>query len=422
MELYGAKLTSGRKALANKRFSRLRLIRVIASDAVKGTLTLDDGVTTDILKFDAKYLGLYGNNITVKVEVGSDATGKKITISDGNEGSILADEVYDQIEVANITDQTFKGSKLVDVSVLATSAEPADVAATALTLGSDGTIADTDYEAAIAVAEQEYAANVLFLDEYNATRNGYIKTHLAFTQDKMGIVCGAKDDDKAAVATDAANYRDVQGRIIYGFPWVKTTINGIQETVNPASFIASAFSQSSPHVDLAFAGNAQFFAGIEGLHYSLGRADYINLKNAGVCAFENDRFVGIKIKSGVVTQIANSSKVMIFRRRMADWLTESQGIFLVNYQNGVNSSSNRGEVKGAFDEFIRNNSGEGGILPSDDEVKGGNASIVDTESLNTDDAIAAGFFKIIYKQRIYSSMRYIVLQAEIGESVVVTEV
>jgi hypothetical protein len=54
-------------------------------------------------------------------------------------------------------------------------------------------------------------------------------------------------------------------------------------------------------------------------------------------------------------------------------------------------------------------------------VKTGKAKLVDTESFNTDASIAAGFFKILWRQRIFSSMRYIVLQAEIGESVVVTE-
>ena len=62
-----------------------------------------------------------------------------------------------------------------------------------------------------------------------------------------------------------------------------------------------------------------------------------------------------------------------------------------------------------------------GLVPKDSEIKTGKASIVDGKSLNTDDSIARGFWKLLYKRRIYSSMRYIVLQAEIGESVVVTE-
>ena len=62
-----------------------------------------------------------------------------------------------------------------------------------------------------------------------------------------------------------------------------------------------------------------------------------------------------------------------------------------------------------------------GILPGEQDVKSGKPVLIDTESLNTDATIATGLFKIGYKRRIFSSMRYIVLQAEIGTNVVVTE-
>mgnify|MGYP001557843985 FL=1 len=112
--------------------------------------------------------------------------------------------------------------------------------------------------------------------------------------------------------------------------------------------------------------------------------------------------------------------MMIYRRRMADYLTNSVGRFLKNYQNAVNSANNRALVKGAIMTFITSLENDG-ILPKDSEVSGGVAKLVDVESLNTPSSIAAGFFKIQWRQRIYSSMRYIVLNAEIGESVVVTE-
>jgi hypothetical protein len=77
-------------------------------------------------------------------------------------------------------------------------------------------------------------------------------------------------------------------------------------------------------------------------------------------------------------------------------------------------------VKGSIQGFVTSLQNDG-ILPKDSELKSGKATLIDTESANTDATVAAGFFKIIWKQRIYSSMRYIVLSAEIGESVVVTE-
>jgi phage tail sheath protein FI len=141
---------------------------------------------------------------------------------------------------------------------------------------------------------------------------------------------------------------------------------------------------------------------------------------AGVSSFEFDSDIGFKIKSGVVTQIANSSKLTVLRRRMTDFLTNSIAKFLKLYQNDVNSLVKRTAVKAAILNFVRGQESLG-ILPKDSEVNGGNAKIVDIEVLNTDASLAAGNFFIQYKQRIFSSMRFIILRAEIGESVVVTE-
>jgi hypothetical protein len=61
------------------------------------------------------------------------------------------------------------------------------------------------------------------------------------------------------------------------------------------------------------------------------------------------------------------------------------------------------------------------VLPGDSEVTSGKARLIDTESLNTDTSVGLGFMKVLIKRRIFSSMRFIVLQLEIGETVVVTE-
>lgn len=543
-EIYGKSSFLGNKQLKNKKFGQLRIIRVSPTGAAKATLTLSAK-----LKFDAKYLGAYGNNIKVAISdvagdiagvaevssivfsntgsfydvvgagkhfrlpggthhvffnvtdgsngpqtapviggstahqvdilladtaaqiaakaqavidviTGFDATvlsatvtvtsttegalsdavdvnagvtittspqgvtavdaGFKVTITDENPGAVLPVEIYDGLTLATITPSTFAGSRLVDVSVLSTVGAPSNAAATPLAGGADGTVGNTDYEDAIDKAGVEKAGNVLFLDEYNSTRNGYLKTHAATYENKMVIVCGPEVQDRAAAITDAANYRDSAGNIIYGWPYVQTSIDGALEWTPPAAWIASIFTQVSPHVALSFTGNTQYLAGIVDLKYKESRNGFIALDAAGVCALELDPDVGFLVKNAVVTQIINSSKRTILRRRMAYFLTDSIALFLKNYQNAVNSTAKRTEVKGAiltFDTGLV----QSGIVPGAQDVKGGSPILVDTESLNTDAVVASGMFKILYKRRIFSSMRYIVLQAEIGESVVVTE-
>lgn len=413
-EIYGKSSFSGNKQLKNKKFGQLKIIRVLPTGAVKATLTHDAK-----LKFDAKYFGAYGNSIKVTIEAGSDV-GKKYTFEDTGANAVLPIEIYDNIEIANITAQTFSASKLVDVTVLSAVAEPTNLAATSLATGANGTVVDTDYEDAIEKASVEKAGNVLFLDVYNAARNGYLENHADTYQDKMVICCGQENDTRATAITDAANYRQVDGRVIYAWPYVQTRIDGALEWTPPAAWVASVFTQVSPHVALSYTSNAKYLGGITDLKYKESRNGFIALDAAGICSLELDNDIGFLIKNAVTTQIVNSSKKTILRRRMADFLQDSIAFYLKNFQNDVNSKEKRTEVKSAILDFdarlVRD-----GVVPGAEDVKDGAPLLVDTESLNTDSVVASGMFKILYKRRIFSSMRYIVLTAEIGESVVVTE-
>lgn len=417
---------SGMAALRNKKFARLKIIRVTASAAAIATLVCSSAVPTATLTFNALSSGLYGNNITITVASGT-VSGKKYTVTDTNPNAFNPAEIYDNIDVTTYATvaaanaaNIFGASLLISATWTSVVGNPASASATSLASGTAGSVADTDYQTALAYAAVEAAGNILFLDAYNATRNGYLVTHAAATEDKMVVVCGASGDSESTASTDAASYRDVDGRIIYGYPYVKTSIDGVLVTQPPASWIASIISQTGPNIDPAYSANAQFTGGITSLlNTTLTRTNYINLKNAGICAFENDSDIGIKLRSGVCTQISDSSKVMIFRRRMADYLTYSAAKFLKNFQNAPNTKKNRTAINASISGFVQLNE-QIGLLPSDAELKSGKAKLIDTESLNTDANVAAGYVFIIWKQRIYSSARFMVIQAQIGESVVVT--
>jgi hypothetical protein len=419
-EIFGKSSSFGvNLALKNKKFGRLRVMRVVAAAAVQASKTFEDGDENNIITFKAKQgKGAFGNNIQVKIEAGS-TSGKKYTIKDTTTGGVMLQEVFDNVAIASAS-TAFADSELIEVTVVATTAEPANIAFTALESGADGTVADTDYQTALGLAEVEGAANIVFLDAYNATRNGYLKTHAANTQDRMVVCAGAEGDSAADAITAVASLRDTDGRIIYAFNHVQTSIDGSLVYQSPAHWIASILSQLPPHKDPAAVESVAFMAGATGLKLSLSRTNYISLKEAGICAFEIDNDIGIKPKSGITTQIADSSKLTILRRRMADYLTASVAKFLKNFQNAVNSKANRTLVKGSILAFVQRLENEG-ILPKDSDLSEGKAKLVDTESLNTNNTIAQGYFKILWRQRIHSSMRFIVLTAEIGEDVTVTE-
>jgi hypothetical protein len=417
-EMYGRSSFTGNLAIKNKKFGSLKISRVVAAAAAKASLTLKAGLV-DTIKFEAKYRGAYGNGITVQTAAGSSGT-TTYTITDTNPNAVLPAETYANVEGTTMTAATFAASKLINATILSSANEPDVAAAAPLTGGADGTIADTDYQTALAFAEAELAGNVVFFDVYNTIRNGYLKTHVANCPDKMAVLCEASESTTLSTAmTDVGNLRDTEGRLIFAFNHIKTVIDGAEVWTHPASWVASIISQTPPWVDPASVDAADFMAGATGVYYKLSRSQFIQAKNAGIAAFEmKDGY--IKLKSGITTQIADSSKVTILRRRMADYLTNSIGKFLTLYSNKPNKAQNRKEMGAGMMEFVTRNENEG-VLPKDSEVKNGKAKLIDTESLNTDSSLASGMVKIKYKQRIFSSMRYIVLIAEIGESVVVTE-
>jgi len=415
---FGASLSySGMVALQNKKFSSLVLCRAVASDAALAVLAFSSSATVRCT-FSALYKGLYGNLITIAIASGT-TTGKKYTITDTNPGAVFPQEIYDNVAITGLAAAINGVSKLVSVVIDSSAAEPTDASVAPMASGVDGTIADTDYQACITAAEIDGACDIECLDTSNATRNGYLKTTAANMQDRIVIMAGAVGDAYTDAVTAVATLRDSDGRCIYAFNHVQTVISGVATYTDPASWLAALISQIGPNVDPAFAANTQYLAGVTGLKLPLTRAAYIALKNAGICAFEYDADIGFKVKTGCTTQIADSSKTQILRRRMADYLTKSVGAFLKSYQNAINSLENRNAVKSAILSFVQANENVG-LLPKDKEVKSGKAKLVDTDSLNTDTTIGQGFFYVLYQQRIYSSMRFIVLQAQIGETVVVT--
>lgn len=418
-EMYGRSSATGNLALKNKKFGALKISRVMAAAATKASITLKASAV-NIIKFDAKGKGAYGNLITVAVAAGSVASTSTYTVTDTNPDAVLPVETYANIKATTMTAALFAASKLVDVTIMSNTVEPDVAAAAPMIGGTDGTVADTDYQTALAFAEAEFSGNVVFFDAYNSVRNGYLKTHVVNAPDKQAVLCDLSETVTLATAiTNVANNRDTEGRLIYAFNFIKTVINGADVWTHPASWVASIISQTPPWVDPASVDTRDFMAGATGVYNQMSRNQFIQAKNAGIAAFEMSGGY-IKLKSGIVTQIADSSKVTILRRRMADYLTNSIGKFLGNYQNKPNKAQNRTEMGAGIMEFVTRNENDG-VLPKDSEVKTGKAKIIDTESLNTDASLASGMVKIKYKQRIFSSMRFIVLIAEIGESVVVTE-
>lgn len=407
----------GNTQLKNKKFSTLKILRVEPTGSAIATLTCDAKI-----KFDAKSKGVFGNKISVTIEAGS-VSGKKYTIKDTNAGAseFFPDETYDNVLISDLS--KFSSSLLVNVTAL-DDEEPANQVATMLAGGSDGAAVDGDYEDAIEKAAVENSCNILFLDEYNEARNIIMKNHAGETDDKIVIISHPKDATTEEIVADLKLTRNAMGRVIYAINWIPTTIDGVEVVTCPASWYASILSQTGPYVDPAYAGNVAFTWGANGVYVKTWkRDDYKTFMAEGGSAFEYDLDYGgsgVKPRSGIVNQVADSSRLTVVRRRMTDYLINSFAKFLKLYQNDVNSKDKRDQIKSAYIAWDKSQVKDG-ILPAEKDVTDGKVLLLDLESENDNDSIAEGKVYILYKRRIFSSMRFIILKAEIGESVIVKE-
>ena len=138
------------------------------------------------------------------------------------------------------------------------------------------------------------------------------------------------------------------------------------------------------------------------------------LRQNGICGLRNDRVSGFIFQSGVTTSLVSGQK-NINRRRMADFIEDSVAQSLVPMSKLPLTNSLKDAMTGQVDAFLTQ-------LKSDNNPAAQRIVdySVDDQSGNTPDLEARGIFVIIARVRTLATADFIVLQAEIGEGVVIT--
>jgi hypothetical protein len=419
------------RAVLNKTFpGGLKVARISPSGAARGSKTFNDaaGTPAPSVVCTAAYKGAVGNRISVEWIAGSSGS-KRSAI-------VRIDETYEvtYIDVVAATVVTDPGDPYVSFAAHASIAlPPAVVAATVLTGGADGTPAAADYSgtapaadgirafypsdvdiAVMIIAEPDSAlvddANDALLAYWEATRKG------------IAVLCTVNGQTYSQAITYVADYHQNDGGVVY--PWPKVnTINGFdvdrdEVEVDGASFVAAAIVSVDPEVSPGGAPGAPALVGISSLETSAEDLVYKQLNDAGISPFFNSRALGVIIRNGVTTSLI-SGKQKISRRRMTDFITMSIGEFLEPYVErplDLSLSPPRmGPVTsaeyGAIEAFLAD-------LKLLNRIE---SCSVDPYGGNTAAGIAAGTWVIRVAVKLFSSQDQIVLQAEIGQSVVVAE-
>lgn len=409
ISVFGQGDYGGYKALMSKSFSNLIVKRVKGGDTAKTAFaTLNDAQTTPTpsVKCEALYDGLYGNQIKVKslVATSGEATKFDVLVTYGSKTEMFLNLALTDLPV---TGTICKLSKADGATAI-----PAVNQEVTLTQGSDGTVTSADYITALSELEAYEGITLIFTDSPADDVNLGLVTHCNSMGDIVPIFHFPKGTTKAEAITKVTALRSALDRGIAAFPWLYqyNQLTDATELTNPAAWAASLISQIAEEWDPAVAEATKYLTGVKGLEFDLNRTDYIQLKNAGIMAYEFDKDLGYKIKSGV-TVSTDQTLSMIFRRRMADLITSDVGTGLKPYQNKIMTDDNKTDVLGAVTKYLQDKK-------DNNRIK---AYTVDGVSMNTTTSEANGEYHILILVQLFASMRYIVLHAQIGETVTITE-
>lgn len=421
------------KSFLNKTFpNTVKVVRVSPSGQAKATHTFLDGSSGNSVDVTAKYFGVLGNSIKVEWSTNADdSTARDATVSIGTAYSVTYPAVATIVSAALVV--TDPGDPYVTFAKhSAATLVPAVISATALSTGADGTAAAGDYSSAIElfagadvgfdvgfVAEPESA----ILDDVNDALKSFVDSH----GKGMWVLSTPASQSAATSKTYVADYRS--DRLVYPWPRVKT-INGFDPdraeiTVDGAPFVAAAMASVQPEIGPGGKPGAAALKGITAIEQVGTTLTTLNALNAkGITPFfMSDALEGAILFNGLTTSLT-AGRTKIFRRRMTDYVTTSLAGLLEHYVGeplDINLSRQAlgpitGPEAGQITQFLENlkNPGQGNPQRIRDYS-------LDPFGGNLQSNIDAGQWILVLLVQLLSMQEQIVLRAQIGESVAVTE-
>lgn len=232
----------------------------------------------------------------------------------------------------------------------------------------------------------------------------------------------------AQARTDVANWRT--DRLFYTYPGWQVRIPEIafKGTAGGAGFtadgiitvradmpLATICSQLPPENNPGQQTNLiDAFFQVESVGVNFGINEYKALKAAGICAPRKDRVSGSIYQSGITSDLT-SGRVTQLRRKMADFIQDSQAELLIPYIKMPATQARRDSVRAVLEQFL-----SGLLSAQNPELARIAAYSIDDVSGNTPETLANGIFVLIERVQLNSSMDVIVLQTSIGEGVITT--
>lgn len=404
------------RALQNKKFGGLWIERVSAAAAVKATKQFL-ATATPIIRIDASSPGKWGNSVTAQIvnATDGDATHFDVIVTDGKQTRRLKNVNVNGTNDNTASVSTTNDDRLVDIVKLA-NGRPDNVAATALLSGADGTIADSDYTASPGPLERQNTAPktaVCTCCEMTTAIKAKIASLAAAVADR--VWCTGPNDEtvaKASAITDVAINRSDRVWYFFNAVWTLDPNTGSFFWQAAHIWAASILSQIDVDIHIGDSDNLTLMSGAQALYNSsLQRQDYIDLKEAGICALEQTED-GYSFVSGVTSSL-QSGREQQTRRKMADYLLLSMSAGLKWVPKKKNVTSTRRLAKSGAIDFLE-------IQKKAERVVSDYR--VDNESVNNATDRSNGLERMLVKVKTVDHILFFALEGEIGTNVAISEV
>ncbi len=438
------------RALQGRRWGKIMVARAIADDAVKASFTLETatgGGGTQVLRVDASSEGAWGNDVGIRVFAATNGDANYFNLAVRLYGKV---KIFENITIYSTNDNTNivignDAATLIRLTKLANgrpvnstaSTDGADADAYILlgqtgvsgftgVAGTDGTLAATDYTAAMQLindARGIHACAVVGLSDSDIKDD--VKTMAATASQRVWYVC--PDDEEVEYGdaiTERATFSD--GRICYVFNHAYITDPVTKEEIVEEPFVnvLSIISQTDPDVHIGDFDNAIYTKAIRRVAFELSDTVRDALDEGGVTFIHKDQDSNgnevIIPGNGLTCDFARNNKDLD-GRYMKDFILEAIANRLRGDQFKGNHKLNRAARASSISSFLKTLALSDRYIARDDDTGAPLFQYTNDGTVNSPEDQAVGDQKEFLIARLIPKNIRIELLATIGVDATISE-
>lgn len=440
------------KSLQGFKWGKFYVCRAAAAAAVTASFTLETaagGGGTQVVRIDAANPGTWGNDVYWKVAAATDADAThwnlyirlygKVYTFENLSTSAGADNT--NIVIGNDDGTLVRLTKLADGRPVNSAAgvDGADttsytklgqtVASFVSVAGTDGAIADADYTTAggpIEKINNTRGVHVAFVaGRSNTAVKTKISTVAAGQAEKVWLVCPDSESTAQSTAiTERATFSTDKMSYLFNHPYINDPITDEEIVTEPMSPVASIITQTNPNIHIADIDNAVLTKSIRRFYNDLGDADRDSLDSGGVTFLHRDLD-----QNGNVVMVPGNGLTCDFainNRDLDGRYMKNFVIFaLANSMRGDqfkgNTKAARAARKGRADGFLNQLARDESYIAKDEDTEEPQFSYTNGATVNNKADQRTGLQKDLLRAQLVAKNRIILLLAEVGPDVTITE-